>query len=487
MSDKVLLFFSGKRTVQKNVSPPLSILAIAAPLMEAGFEVELVDSRITPFERMDLSPYQVVGISSVSGRNMAPAIRFARKVRRERPEVPIVWGGIHVSALPEESLRSELVDVVVMREGENSFLEIVRRIGRGSRDFASIPGIAFHNGKRMVSTGPGDLLDVNQLKPTPYHLLDPRLYGLHEHISIITSRGCPHTCAFCYNKRHNLSRWRALPADRVLDDITRVMGEYGPKGISFSDDNFFVSQDRVARISEGIIRQGYSFTWGASCRSDYLARYEDDFLNLLFRSGLRTINIGIESGSERMLEQWCGNKSVQDHYAAMEKIRRYPVTCSASFIMGYPGETDADLKKTFRMIRELKRINPRFQVAWMNIIFPFPDTDLYYRFQEYGFVPPRSLEEWSRVSLHDKTFVPWHNGRGEKLDNIHKLSVWCYLGEGLELRQALKRRGWKAKAVHLTANLSSFVRFRTGYFGSPLDIRFIHSAFKSFSDFELPD
>jgi radical SAM superfamily enzyme YgiQ (UPF0313 family) len=487
MSGRILLFFSGKETVQKNVPPPLSILAIAAPLLEAGFEVDLLDSRVTPFEEKDLSPYGVAGISSVSGRNMAPAIRFARKVRRERPEVPIVWGGIHVSALPEESLRSDLVDVVVMREGENSFLELVRRVARGSRDFSSIPGVAFRSGKGIVLNGAGELLDVTRLQPTPYHMLNAGRYGLGEHVSLITSRGCPHTCAFCYNKRHNLSRWRALPADRVLEDLARVVREYSPKGISFSDDNFFVSRDRVAQISEGILRKGYSIHWGASCRSDYLAGYDDSFLDLLVRSGLRTINLGIESGSQRMLEEWCGNKSVRDHYLAMEKMRRFPVTCSASFIMGYPGETDMDLQETFRMVRDLKRINPRFQVAWMNIIFPFPDTDLYFRFQEYGFVPPSSLEAWSKVSLHDKQFVPWCNGRGERLDNIHKLSVWCYLGEGLGIRKALKRRGWKAKAAHLTANLSSVVRFRTGYFGSPLDIRLLHSSFKSFSDFELPD
>jgi anaerobic magnesium-protoporphyrin IX monomethyl ester cyclase len=347
LQNRILLFFSGRKTVQKTVPIPLSILAVAGPLIEAGYPVDLLDSRITSYEGLDLRPYAVVGISSVTGRNMAPAIRFARKVRREAPWITIVWGGIHVSALPEQSLESGLVDIAVLREGDRTFLELVERILQGSKDYGDIAGLAFRRDGEFVRTGSRKFLEVEKLGRIPYHLLDPQAYGCGAHMTYISSRGCPHTCSFCYNRRHNESLWRAFSAERVLEDLDWMVREYRPRGISFSDDNFFVSQQRVSRICEGILKKGFGFTWGASCRTDYLAGYDREFIRLLVSSGLRTINIGVEAGSQRMLDLWCGNKNVENHYKATEKMAGFPVDCSASFMMGYPGETDQDLQRPF--------------------------------------------------------------------------------------------------------------------------------------------
>lgn len=488
MPDRILLFFSGTKTVQKNVSVPLSLLAVAGPLVKAGYAVDFLDSRISAYEDVDLTPYALVGISSVTGRNMAPAVRFAKKVRREAPHIPIVWGGIHASALPEQSLDSGLVDVAVLGEGDRTFLELTEALFQGAQDFSFISGLAYRRDGQFVRTPTRPFLDMEELEPMPYHLLDPQAYGYKRHMIYISSRGCPHTCSFCYNRRHNASKWRALSAGRVLEDLNGITRGYAPKGISFFDDNFFVSKKRVSEICEGFLKRGWSFTWGASCRTDYLADYDRDFIELLVRSGLRTINIGVESGSQRMLNLWCGNKEVENHYKAMEKMRDYPVECSASFMMGYPGETDEDLKETFRLIQDMKRINPRLKVSWMNIIFPFPGTDLHERFQEYGFTPPSSLEEWSRTALHSRELTRCHPpGRMKKLDSIHKLSLWCYFGDSFDPGRAWKQANGTGKWPHLLASLSSSVRFQSGWFGLPLDIHLLHRKYRSSVDFDVPD
>jgi hypothetical protein len=123
----------------------------------------------------------------------------------------------------------------------------------------------------------------------------------------------------------------------------------------------------------------------------------------------------------------------------------------------------------------------------MNVIFPFPGTDLYERFQRYGFNPPSSLEEWSRIALHSKVSRCHPPGRMRKLDNIHKLSLWCYFGDSFDPKRAWKHTNGSGKWAHLLASLSSSFRFKTECFALPLDIQILHRNFRSAVDFDVPD
>jgi len=282
---------------------PYGVLFIASYLIREGFSVKIIDQRVDKNWKESLRKEAVnaklVGISSMTGKQIFYGLEIAKFVRKIS-NTKIVWGGIHPSIMPEQTIKDSLVDVIVVGEGEETIVDILRK------DLEKVKGIYFKKQGKIIKTEHREFLDMNNIPIQPFHLLRMENYFIPfvgvKAMHIHTSRGCPHRCIFCYNRNFNKMKWRCMNAKKVADIIEDAIEKFGIKGIVSTEDNFFVHFKRVEEIFRELDKRNIHIRWKANCRIDYLDRMSEEFLSFLEEHGLDTLDIGIESGSDKYLE-----------------------------------------------------------------------------------------------------------------------------------------------------------------------------------------
>jgi radical SAM superfamily enzyme YgiQ (UPF0313 family) len=225
--------------------------------------VEIIDQRVERgwrerlVEAIRRDPV-CVGVSTSTGPQLRYALEVSERVK-SRGQVPVVWGGVHASLLPEETLRNRAVDYVVQGEGEGALLELVEAL-EGKRRIGAVPGLWYKERGQILSTGLRDHVDLDTQPPLAYHLLDlspyrRRIFGA-ERLSFFTSRGCPHGCRFCFNTTFNRRRWRAMSPAVAVDRLTDFVERQGLGGVVLYDSNFFADLDRGRNILRELEKQG---------------------------------------------------------------------------------------------------------------------------------------------------------------------------------------------------------------------------------------
>ena len=219
------------------VAPPHALLAVAAPLLKAGYRVRILDQRIMPITEEVLLQELLgepicVGISTMVGSQIHFALSLASMVRQvTKGRVPIVWGGCQPTVVPEQAVKNEFVDCVVIGEGEETFLDLVKSLeNKGSLE--KVSGIMFKNNGAIVRTLSRALLDVETLLPTPWELINVEAY-IHRDMYLSdrkrvldigqTSRGCPFQCGFCSSATIRQRKWRAVSVDKTLHKIVDMV------------------------------------------------------------------------------------------------------------------------------------------------------------------------------------------------------------------------------------------------------------------------
>jgi radical SAM superfamily enzyme YgiQ (UPF0313 family) len=403
------------RAPYESTTLSLGLLSVATSTERAGYTVKILDQRIEPdWEASLLAELKTkplcVGITSMTG----PALEFAVKTSRlvkDNSSVPVIWGGVHASLLSEQTLRNPWVDIVVQGEGEETFPELVRSLGNG-QPLSNIKGIMYRENGEIKQNPPRPLVDLNKQPPLSYHLVDLnknmiKIRGIPA-LPIETSRGCPFNCAFCYNTSFRHKKWRALDSDQTLSQMTRAMMDYRVRSFYFSDDNFFVDLDRVQAILEGIINIEQDISWGkGDIRLDLLSKLDDDFLRLIERSGCLSLIIGLESGSQRIADFIRKEIDISAAISVNRRLAKYNMWPRYLFLIGIPGETNEDLKKTADLMLKLVNDNPKATLG-VQIFIPYPGTELFEVAVQHGFQSPKELVEWARFTWTNRRLeYPW--------------------------------------------------------------------------------
>jgi radical SAM superfamily enzyme YgiQ (UPF0313 family) len=210
MKDKVVLFYPPYDGPP--LGAPLSLLALAGPLLEAGFQVKLVDNLIAPdYQNAILHEVEdaiCLGISVLTGPHIGAAIRVASAVKKCRPGLPIVLGGWHPTLATEQTLREDFVDAIVRGQGEITFLELVQRIAQ-QQAWHGVRGVSFKEDGRIHHEPERPVANINDLPPPAYHLGDPGVYakqsGLRQ-LAYTTSVGC-HPGRSSNSSRSGIPAW----------------------------------------------------------------------------------------------------------------------------------------------------------------------------------------------------------------------------------------------------------------------------------------
>ena len=470
--EQVLLVFPGKYNVP-NPQIPLSLLHLAAYLRRSGFEVKIHDMRTEKYKETLVQDPLFVGISSMSGHQIGYGLNFARKVRDADAKTPIVWGGVHPSLLPEQTVANEYVDVVVRGEGEETVVDLAKRFAV-NQPLDDVTGITYKADGKIKGNPDRPLINLDDIPVNlPYDLIDMERYPSIKsgRFHIQTSRGCPHRCGFCYNTVFNKRCWRSKSTERVLNEFEFVLDKYPQiKCLDLIDDNYFVDKSRVENICKGMIERGIDTTWRADCRFDYMSNYEESFIRLLEKSGCIELNFGAETGSDHLLELIHKDVTTDMMFKSVEKLRDYAPSIEpyVFWMSRLPDETESDLEKTYKVMERLSEINQKTQHVEICIYTPFPSPML----TEFasGYKLPTSLEEWGGVDVfHFRP--PWHEkSYVDKLEAISAVTRYTFYPEARirEMKQPF-RAGYK-----LMHRVASF-RWKHKFFSYPIELEAVTS------------
>ena len=471
MGKEVVLVFPGKSSIRPQL--PLSCLFLAETLERNGYAVKIIDMRIEGYSPSDLTLDDVicVGISIMTSPMILDGIRFARQVRANSPHIPIIWGGIHASLLPDQTIANEYVDIVVRDEGELTLLELIQRIQSGS-SLENVRGITYKENGAVKVNPDREWMNLDEIGTLPYHLLDMNKYNTTE-FTYQSSRGCPHGCGFCYNRAFNKRSYRFRSSENVLRDLEYIVNKFHPEQINFDDDNFFVNSKRVEEICNGLLERDLGITWYGTCRIDYFSEYSSEFVNLLRDSGCKMMLFGAESGSSDILQLIDKDIGVEDTISVINKCQESGIVPILSFMCGFPGETRQETYKTLALIDRIKEISPTARINGLFLYTPFPNTPLANVLPEWDYHPPANLEDWGGFLYGHVSDQTWLDSKYlAELITISDIIRFRYFNEsGFSARLKSKFHIIPYLLLGSVLSLLGNIRWKYRYFRYPIEWR----------------
>lgn len=319
----------------------------------------------------------MVGISLRTAA-FGSALNVSRIAKELDPDMPVVWGGVHPTVMPEESAASPHVDVVVRGEGEDTILDLIR----GEKPLEQIPGISYRAGDGNVVHNPDRTLipDLDSLPYPARHLLVDWKACPPESIGgILSSRGCPFKCVFCASYKVWTRKVRYRTVESVIGEITYLRERFGLHRVTFEDDIFPMSRKWLAAFAESLARERIKIAWKCETRVDLLT---EEMAKQMKQSGCDEVFLGLESGSPVTLEKMKKAITLEDMRRAVSILRNAGIRYSAFLMIGFPWETIEDMQKTIDLMYELQPF-----VVKLSVATPYPGTELHQLCLQEGLLP----------------------------------------------------------------------------------------------------
>ena len=413
-------------------APPLGLAYLASITRELGCDVKIIDSLAEDLTLRDIKAKitkfypDVVGVTATTSM-IYDAYDVAAVAKEVNPNAMVVIGGPHATFMASEILQEcKHIDVVVRGEGELTFRELLMKLMKNDWDFRDVLGITYRVNDKVRENPPRPLIQNLDYVPLPaYDLLPMDRYriGKLKFGAIITSRGCPYTCVFCSSSLQFGKKWRGHSVDRVLDELRILRYEYGRQEIEFLDDTFTLNKKRVLAIAEKIIEEGLDITWSASSRVNTFSREVGSAMN---RAGAHTIYFGIESGSERTLEFIDKRITKEQAMDAAKAAKESGLRALGSFIIGFPYETEEDIRATIKFSNKVG-----VDLAQFTIATPYPGTKLWDLAVKENLLLTRNWRKFTTVDVVMKNLYLTP-------EKIKKLFLWAYLNFYLNPKRALE-------------------------------------------------
>lgn len=400
---------------------PLSLLTVAAWPLADGYRVELVDGTRFPREEAHRRAVQacegalLYATTGIVGPQVGDGLECTRAVKARHPALPAFIGGWFAASVPELQLATGLYEAVVLGQGEITFRELVTAVDSGAR-LEEVAGLALLREGQLVRTAPRPVVGWEDLLDPPWRLLDVEDYRgpqLRRNSALIAARrygqyvprfqvpyyssfGCPVQCSFCCSPEFSGRRWKAMPAERILEDLAGLQERWGFDAVEFWDANFAVDLERTEDFARGLLGRGMELRWFAYVQAESILRASPELLDLWAASGMYGCLVGAEAALPETL-RWVrkGTRAGGNLLAARELDPR-GIHPRMTYIVGYPGEAvesmQATLEEALRIALECATARPE---VWH--FRPLPGSEDFQRAIDDGYRPPTTLEEWARV------------------------------------------------------------------------------------------
>lgn len=480
----VLLFNPRSATYKYRI--PNSVLQVAAAI-EGKSDWVLVDGNRENHPLENLLAYlqtgeiEAVGFTVMPGPQLKQAIPFAREIKARYPHIPMIWGGYFAANQYKSVLESGFVDVVINGPGDYAFPALLEAL-KANADLGQIENLIYRKDGQIVKTRKSELLDYDRLNPLPYDKLN-RFYSIEKYLgktylgnktlAYHSSFGCPFTCSFCAVVPIYEARWKGKSAEGIYRDIMYIKDKWGADSVEFHDNNFYVSEKRVAEFSRLVKNEG--IVWWGEGRIDTINKYKDETLALMREAGCKMIFFGAETGNDEVLKKMDkgGTQTGEQIAAFAARMKKFDIIPEYSFVLGTPADTPEQVMKQIdediAFIRRIKEINPDTEII-IYVYSPVPTegSDMYNKVLESGFRFPQKLEDWLNDSwenfdLRKNPLTPWLTP--EMIDKIKNFET--VLNAYYPTVSDIRMRAYQRKLIK---TLSGF-RYKHNWYKFPYELK----------------
>jgi radical SAM superfamily enzyme YgiQ (UPF0313 family) len=367
---------------------PLGILYVATYLRSHGHDVDVIDTTFLA-DRNDVVPklkagYGILGFSTMTTM-LKDALWIAKQAKLLNPNTRIVFGGPHPTVMPDHALKNEHVDAVAIGEGEATWLDLANRHG----NFKGIKGIWYkHNGKTVKNPPRPLIKDLDSLPFPDQELVDLDQYFAHwfqldsvardlRGINIISSRGCPYNCSFCQPTLFKLfgRSIRRRSPQNIIDELSHWKERQNINAFMFQDDTLIFDKKWVEEFCDLLVLSKLDLVWGCNVRANLVDRRT---FEMMHAAGLRKVFMGIESGSQRILDEvYQKGITIQQVRDSVKVFRSLGLKSQGYFMLGAPTETLDEVRSTISLARGLD-----IDEATFSVTTPLPETHLYDKTKE---------------------------------------------------------------------------------------------------------
>jgi anaerobic magnesium-protoporphyrin IX monomethyl ester cyclase len=397
--------------IPKEQLPPLGLLAIGGPLLDAGHDVTLLECEFGPLSHREIvtkvvNHYPQILIIGHSGSTSAhPIVReLTRDFRRELPQMKILYGGVFPTYHYLDILQNEpQIDVIVRGEGEATVTEVVNTI-EANGDLAKVEGIAFRHQGRIIETPPAPMIKNLDDYRVGWELVDLKrysYYGGKQAVVMQFSRGCPHQCNYC-GQRGFWARWRHRNPQKFAKEIAWLHRTHGVQLINLADENPTVNKKLWIELCQAIIAENIEITIIGSTRADDIVR-DADILHLYRQAGVERFLLGIENTDEATLEKIKKGGATQSDREAIRLLRKHGILSLVTWVADFEEVTDRDF------IRSLKQLLLYDPDQLMSLYITPHRWTGYYRIasQRQVIQLDQRLWDYKHQVLKTKNMPPW--------------------------------------------------------------------------------
>lgn len=369
-------------------------------------------------------------------------LMIAKKLKEARPDLYIVFGGPQADASAVDTL-SEIpwVDFCCRGEGESTVYPLFFAL-LSNTEYTEVEGLTYRDssGQIVQNDTPALVEDLDALPYIDYSFIsqDAIDYSLKHNkaATVEVGRGCPFNCAYCSSSLFWKRKFRLKSAQRIVSEMTEMYNRSGIRKFVFQHDLFTVNKKKVLEFTNALENSDIAFSWACSCRADTL---DQETIDAMAKTGLRSVYLGVESGSERMQKSMNKNLKMQDVIDVVAALRKHNMKITASFIYALPEETQEDLEKTLQLAYRLHQMGVSSLQFHLCVIFP--GTEYYRRYADkitlsstqsnivgdFGF-----RENQDFIQAHQKMFSYCYEYQSELRSKFSRLSdyavhvLWLY-------------------------------------------------------------
>lgn len=378
---------------------PLGIGYLASYLQHKGFRADCLNLYLGIKDLKSLEHHikqtkpTIIGFSTMTETHQN-GLLLAEFVKKVYPDAIIVFGGPHVTFMYEETLSNDCVDIVVRREGEETMLELADYFVRKRGSLDDIKGIVYKANGKIVRTAARPMMQDLDKLPFPTRdipdldgILDPRFSST----CVITSRGCPGRCKFCAAAALSGGKFRLRSVDNVVAEVTELKRQ-GAKVIFLADDTVSSDIPRLLILCQAL--KDIGIEWGAECRIDAMTR---DLAKTLADSGCRSLQFGVESGSQELLDKMRKDITLKQVEHAVKCTTEAGLAVMCSLMLGLPEDTLETMQQTIDFADRLQR---EFKTGTaLGCTLPYPGTYYYNHAKELGLkISTYNYNLWSTIS-----------------------------------------------------------------------------------------
>ena len=448
-------FLTDDRNIWKSINsctPPFGLVLLASILEKEQIPCDILDCDAEQLTLKDIieflkdKHYQYIGITSMTVM-IHNSLGIAKEIKEIFPEIQIVLGGVHPTIFYKELMQENFIDFIIRNEGEKPLTQLLK-----GENPETIDNLSYKDGKEIRHNQEAtEFYDLETQPMLAYHKLPMHKYfsalGSYKRtpsIGMITSRGCPGKCTFCFSGMFG-KKIRVMPAENIVKEILFLQKNYGIREISFYDDTFTCNRKNVKKFCQKVIDEKVDITWCCFARVDTV---DLETLTLMKKAGCHQIMYGIESASEEILKNINKKIDLEKIDKALKLTRKVGIRIRGAFMIGSPGETVETIKETIDFAIELKP-----DIAIFNITTPYPGTQMFDWAKKNNYL---LTENWSEYDL-SKPIMELPNLSKEKIQEYYRIAYKkFYFRPSYLIRKFFDIRSFDDIKVNFKAFLAMF-------------------------------